>query len=289
MPLPHDSVKSGSDGFEGELSRLDLSDLVQLKANNRFSGCVAVAYGQSRGLLFFRDGEIIHAEHEGKVGEEAFCCIVGWPGGRFDVQPNVATTRSTIQKSWQHLLLDAHRLLDERRAHQARPSPLSALPSAVPRESERFPVELRSTSAGESEPPQPPQRVLEEGQDTSRKSQPAAAPSTGRPASSVEALEKLRRIPGVVQVVLLEKEGVRIEDDSYQGEVLAGQAVYLAMAGRRLGSAFQLGEVVSAVIQGSNHHLLLFSAKSRFLCVLVQGQSQAGAVEAQVRRVLAGR
>src|SRR3990172_11778412 len=145
MSLPDKLVKSASNGFEGEVVGLGLSDVIQLNANNRFSGCIAVGYEQSRGLLFFRDGEIIHAEQDGKVGEEAFCCIVGWPGGRFSVQPNVATTRSSIQKSWQHLLLDAHRLLDERRAHQARPSPLSALPSAVPRESERFPVELRST------------------------------------------------------------------------------------------------------------------------------------------------
>jgi hypothetical protein len=239
MPLPDNSVKSTSDGFEGEIPGLELSDVIQLKANSRFSGCIAVVYGQSRGLLFFRDGDIIHAEQDGKVGEEAFCCILAWPGGRFDVQPNVATTRSTIQKSCQHLLLDAHRLLDERRAAQ--------------------------------------------------KSQPVAAQGTGRTTGSMEALERLRRIPGVVQVVLLGKDGARDDDDSYQAEVLAGQAMYLGMAGGRLGSAFHLGEIVSAVVQGSSHHLLLFASKGRHLCVQIQGQSQVGAVEAQVRKVLAGR
>jgi hypothetical protein len=240
MSLPDKLVKNASNGFEGEVVGLGLSDVIQLNANNRFSGCIAVGYEQSQGLLFFRDGEIIHAEQDGKVGEEAFCCIVGWPGGRFSVQPNVATTRSSIQKSWQHLLLDAHRMLDEQRA--------------------------------------------------ARKGQPAtAAENAGRPAGAMDAIEKLRQLPGVVQVVLLGKEGARVGDDSYQAEVLAGQGLYLAMAGGRLGSAFHLGEVISGVVQGSTHHLLLFASRGRHLCVLAQGQSHAGAVEAEVRKLLASR
>ncbi len=103
-------------GFEGEISGLGLSDIVQLSAVNRFSGCIEVRYEGRRGVVFMRDGQIIHAEHGTLTGEPAFYEIVSWPGGRFTLQEKVATTRSTISKSCGFLLLEAHRLMDERGA-----------------------------------------------------------------------------------------------------------------------------------------------------------------------------
>ncbi len=239
MAQPKQPLKGASDGFEGDMAGLGLADVIQLNAQNHFSGCVTVQNGESRGLVFFRDGEIIHVEQGESVGEEAFCDILEWPTGRFSSQPNLATTRSTIQKAWQHLLLDAYRQLDERRAaRQGKPPPI-------------------------------------------RREAPA------RPAGAGGIIEKLRRIAGVAYAVVQTKDGVRVEDDSYEGETLAGQAVYLAMVGKRLGSVLQTGEVNSAAVQGAGRHLLLFAAKSHYLSILVQSESQVGAVEAEVRKVLA--
>ncbi len=240
MASPNESLKRPGDGFEGEIVGLGLSDVIQLNVHNRFSGCITVQYEQARGLLFFRDGEIIHAEQGGKIGEEAFYDILEWPAGRFSLQKNVATTRSTIQKNWQHLLLDAHRVLDERRAGR------------------------------KGQPPRVPQEA------------------GAKPAGPSEIIEKLRRIPGVAYAVLQTKEGLRAGDDSYEAEVLAGQAIYLAIVGKQLGSVFQAGEVASATVQGAARHLVLFATKNHYLSVLVHGESQVGAVEAEVRRALAG-
>lgn len=107
---------SRADGFEGEVAGLGLSDLLQLNAQSRFSGCFRVRNQGSLGLIFFRDGEVVHAEVDGLGGEEAFRAVLAWPAGRFSVEPNVVTARRTIHKSCEHLLLDAHRQMDERRA-----------------------------------------------------------------------------------------------------------------------------------------------------------------------------
>ncbi len=123
MAGPDETRRTAADGFEGSLAGLGLSDVIQLKVQSGFSGCIAVQNGQDRGLIFFRDSEIVHAEQGGKTGEDAFCDILEWPNGRFSLQPNVSTTRSTIHKKWQHLLLDAHRILDERRAGRSRQPP----------------------------------------------------------------------------------------------------------------------------------------------------------------------
>jgi hypothetical protein len=64
----------------------------------------------------------IHAEQGALTGEDAFAEIVSWQGGRFSVEPNVFTALRTINKRTEHLLLDAHRVFDERRARGELPA-----------------------------------------------------------------------------------------------------------------------------------------------------------------------
>lgn len=123
MASSNNDAAGRSSGFEGEVAGLSLPDVIQLNGGNRFSGCVAVQYGTSSGLVFFREGEVVHAEQGGRAGEEAFYDIMEWRTGRFTLQPNVATTSRTIQKSVQHLLIEAHRVLDERRAGRGNAPP----------------------------------------------------------------------------------------------------------------------------------------------------------------------
>jgi predicted regulator of Ras-like GTPase activity (Roadblock/LC7/MglB family) len=142
-----------SDGFEGGVAGLDLPALVQLNAMNRFSGCFRVSHGARTGMIFFRDGEIVHAEEGARSGEEAFSEMVTWPGGRFSVEPNVVTARRTIHKSCNHLLLDAHRQMDERRSRDGGPAPSpppipSARPAPSPPAAASGPVDLVRTVAG---------------------------------------------------------------------------------------------------------------------------------------------
>ena len=100
-------------GFEGSIAGLPLTDVIQLKGHNRFTGAILVEYRKRQGMIFFRDGEIIHAEQDGAVGEPALYEILRWPGGRFAIQSKVTTTGCSIQQSIGYLLLEAHRLMDE--------------------------------------------------------------------------------------------------------------------------------------------------------------------------------
>jgi predicted regulator of Ras-like GTPase activity (Roadblock/LC7/MglB family) len=87
--------------------------------------------------------------------------------------------------------------------------------------------------------------------------------------------------------VIQGKEGGRLGDDSYEGEVLGGQALYLAMVSRQLADPLRGGEVHSAVLQGTERHLLCFSARRHLVAVLAAATAQVGAVEAAVRKALA--
>jgi len=102
-------------GFKGAVTGLSLSDVIQLKAHNLFSGCILVEYGERRGEIYFRGGEVVHVQQGDREGEEAFYAIMSWPGGRFDFQDGVMPGKRSVEARLTHLLLEAHRLMDEQR------------------------------------------------------------------------------------------------------------------------------------------------------------------------------
>jgi len=229
------------EGFEGAVAGLTLPDVIQMNALNRFSGCITVHFRQRTGVIFFRDGEIIHAEQGEKTGETAFYEILQWPGGKFNLQPKVTTTSCTIREGWRYLLMEACRLLDEQRN--------------------------QSQSAR----------------------QPAEGPASGNAGGngmSSSISDRLSHIPGVAHAVLLSKDGAPVGDESYQRESLAAQAIYVAMLGDRIGGIFGVGEVKAAALSGKSQQLLVFESKSHYLGIAVSGESQLGAVEAEVRKAL---
>jgi hypothetical protein len=125
-------------GFQGSIGSLPLVDLLQVWAMNRLSGLVTVTFDGRSGRLYFVEGEIVHADAEGMVGEAAVRVILGWPEGTFELAPNTATLERSIEKSLSHLLLDAHRELDEARRATPAPRPKAPpLPAAAPGEPPR--------------------------------------------------------------------------------------------------------------------------------------------------------
>lgn len=111
------NATSGSTGggLRGASSGLPLVDLLQVWSLNRFSGLVAVGSHGRDGNLHFVEGEIVHADAEGLEGEAAVRVILSWSDIGFEPFPNTTTLKRTIRKRVSHLLLDAHRELDEAR------------------------------------------------------------------------------------------------------------------------------------------------------------------------------
>ncbi len=108
------------EGFEGTISGLGLREVIQLHSLNQFSGCITVQ-GQDRvGLVFFRQGNVIHAEYNNEVGESALSNMLRWPAGRFSLQNNVTTTSRTINKSLRELFSDEKQGIVEICGNEAR-------------------------------------------------------------------------------------------------------------------------------------------------------------------------
>jgi hypothetical protein len=119
-------------GLRGANASLPLVDLLQVWSLNHFSGLVSVGSMGREGKLHFADGEIVHAEADGQEGELAVRVILSWSDIGFESFPNTTTLKRTIRKKVSHLLLDAHRELDEARRNPPAltPPPQAAKPSA---------------------------------------------------------------------------------------------------------------------------------------------------------------
>jgi hypothetical protein len=115
-------------GFQGSIGNLPLVDLLQVWSLNQFNGLVTVTSGGRTGHLYFVQGEIVHAEAPGAVGEDAVRVLLAWRDGSFEPIPNTTTLARTITKRLSHLLLDAHRVLDEAR-RDAEPQPMALTPA----------------------------------------------------------------------------------------------------------------------------------------------------------------
>lgn len=100
-------------GFKGSVAGLSLTDVIQLKGHNKYTGAISVEYGDHQGVIYFADGEIINAEQGEETGEQAIYNIIKWPGGTFSIQPEMTSNVCTIHYRTDVLLLEALSRLDE--------------------------------------------------------------------------------------------------------------------------------------------------------------------------------
>ncbi len=100
-------------GFAGQISDLQLSDLIQMNCLGRMTTALHVQIDEYNGIIYFQDGHIIHTVVNDKEGEEAFYDIMTWQGGKFSVEKGAKADKVSIHKGWQSLMLEGMRRADE--------------------------------------------------------------------------------------------------------------------------------------------------------------------------------
>ena len=223
-------------GFKGALAGLSLTDVIQLKGHNKYTGAITVGYGDSEGVIYFIDGEIIHAEQGSESGEQAIYEIIKWPGGTFNIHPEMTSNVCTIHYRTDFLLLEALRRLDEENAGSA--ADKTPGPSVTPR----------------------------------------------RTMSKIAA--RLQEINNITYAVLLDKQGVPLQDVSIEAVALAAKGMFLAKTGNQLGDLMGLGEIKAAAVHTSNFHLLMYDSKQHYLSIAVKPECNLDSVEGEIKSAL---
>ena len=126
-----DRARQAVSGFSGAVSLLAITDLVQMHALARFTGTLKIkSRSQQTATLWFEAGAVVHAACGDLEGEEAAYAVLAWEAGMFETTPRRLAPHRTITHTWQQLLLEGCRLLDESGREDNHPTPKSATNSA---------------------------------------------------------------------------------------------------------------------------------------------------------------
>lgn len=110
------------EGFHGWLHRLSLVDILQMF---HLSGQSLTLFlrGSNDGKIAIRSGQIVHAECAGAVGEPALVALLRVRRGSIDSAPlgQLDHWGTTINGSFEHVMLNSIRLLDEERRRSSPP------------------------------------------------------------------------------------------------------------------------------------------------------------------------
>lgn len=114
-----------SQAFHGSFHGMSLVDLLQMLHLARRNSTIDVDGGGTRAQLHMEKGHIIHATCGDLIGEEAFRCVMRARSGSFRTGPLAFDVPHTVARSFDTLLLDTLRALDEQERSSGRRSELS--------------------------------------------------------------------------------------------------------------------------------------------------------------------
>jgi CheY-like chemotaxis protein len=104
---------SGDGVLRGSLSQMNVIDLVQSLEMGRKSCLLTLSKEDEKCLLYFVEGQVVHAAYGPMTGDQAVFKVLRWTGGNFQVDFEGKSSERTTQLNTQGLLMEGLRLLDE--------------------------------------------------------------------------------------------------------------------------------------------------------------------------------
>lgn len=100
-------------GFSGVIQQASLPDMLQMLCTGGNSLVLQVKSQDGFAEIFIREGAVVHAIAGEVDGYDAFYHVMTLRGGEFLTQPYAEPPKFTITNSWEYLLMESARLLDE--------------------------------------------------------------------------------------------------------------------------------------------------------------------------------
>jgi hypothetical protein len=105
--------------LKGNLKTISLPSLIQAICLEQRKAALHLESQGLEGVMYFDLGQIAHATLGNLVGDEAVIELVCWDEGSFYINSYDHLPRRTITASWNHLLMEGMRQLDEKRLQPA--------------------------------------------------------------------------------------------------------------------------------------------------------------------------
>lgn len=103
----------------GNLKDLKLPNLVQLNCMEKNIAKLMIEAREGKGVLYFEDGNIVHAVYRDKQGDEAVYAMLAVKEGLFRIENGVRTKSQSVKTPWSNLLMEGLRVLDEEKDTEA--------------------------------------------------------------------------------------------------------------------------------------------------------------------------
>lgn len=133
---PATSPSAGAPASAGFAVRLDgasLADLIQMECMRGTRRVIRVSSQQGTGYLFFDRGQLLHATAGTMTGDAAVLSVLGWSHGTYEASEQPWPVRTTVESSWQSLLLLSAQHADES-ARDEMPDSSEVVSSPKPRD-----------------------------------------------------------------------------------------------------------------------------------------------------------
>lgn len=89
-------------------------DLIQHACLDQKTAQLTLHHSGQNAILFFKNGNVVHAVSGDQQGEEAVFRTLFWEEGTFIQEPNIEPPKATIKRTWTGLLLEGAKRLDEK-------------------------------------------------------------------------------------------------------------------------------------------------------------------------------
>jgi CheY-like chemotaxis protein len=110
------SSSSSTDGtVRGNLSQMNVIDLVQSLEMGRKSCSLTLTRENEKCEMYFSEGQVPHAAYGSLAGDAAVFKVLSWTGGNFQINFDGKTKQQTTTLNTQGLLMEGLRRLDEAR------------------------------------------------------------------------------------------------------------------------------------------------------------------------------
>jgi DNA-binding response OmpR family regulator len=123
-----EAIETAASGRQTEADLFQVRDVLQMCCLSKRTGAVQIVKREQSGIVYLREGRIVHAESAISRGREALLEIAGWDNIEFAYDFE-ARAPETISMSWDEALVEA--LVRSKKGKQEEVTPVPTVPEPV--------------------------------------------------------------------------------------------------------------------------------------------------------------
>ena len=278
-----EEVLKEGEGFQGTVDGISLVDIVQFNGLSRATAALKVTTGDREGMIFFKEGAVVHAMCGREIGEEAFFTILGFNGGSLQnirgVQPPVVSIRKSIEALLFETAVKSDELAEKRQERPQQP------PAAVPHIAGPEAAPAKNQAEAPRQPPTTPPRAVA----------PTTLPPQQQPITEELEMTEIQKIlaeftsiEGVHTACLVGRDGFLLDSLARTGidaEMIGAIASSGFGSAESMGNQLGQGELRMTMFEFANGPVMFAPVgEDAFLVIVADQETNLGWIRISIKK-----